>query len=138
MDIRQNDPGDLRVLIVEDESLIAMLMEDALSDLNCTVVATASSLGEALDKAASMDFDVAILDMNLNGAQACPVAELLVRRQIPFMFVTGYGAPGVPDRFRGIPVLSKPFNERDVGRALEAALKAHASVEPTGTSPARE
>lgn len=123
----QSDLQDLRVLVVEDESLIAMLIEDTLCDLNCTVVAVAANLSDALAKAAAMDFDIAILDVNLSGLPAFPVAELLLRRRIPFIFSTGYGASGVPEAFGTVPVLAKPFREADVGRALIAAMEAQAS-----------
>jgi CheY-like chemotaxis protein len=112
----------LRVLVVEDESLIAMLIEDALTDLGCVLVAVASNLKDALHKAGALDFDIAILDVNLNGQSAFPVAELLVTRGVPFVFSTGYGALGLPDAFSGAPLLSKPFEEHDVGRVLAAAL----------------
>ena len=118
----------LRVLIVEDEALVAMLIEDTLLDLDCTVVAVAHSLRAALDKASSTDFDVAILDVNLNGSASYPLAELLVRRQIPFIFSTGYGISGVPEAFRNAPLLAKPFKEGDVERALTAAIKARNSA----------
>jgi hypothetical protein len=98
-------PDSLCVLVVEDESLIAMLIEDALAELNCTVVAVASSLRDALDKASSMDFDVAIFDVNLNGSPSYPIAELLVRRGIPFIFSTGVWPHW---RARGIPRGSRP------------------------------
>lgn len=122
----QRDLRDLRVLVVEDEALIAMLLEDALADLNYEMVALASSLDEALDKAGSMEFDIAILDVNLNGLSVFPVAELLLRRQIPFVFSTGYGASGVPEEFRAAPVLAKPFREGDVGRTLQIAVERQA------------
>jgi CheY-like chemotaxis protein len=128
MDMAQSELHDLRVLVVEDESLVAMLVEDTLYDLDCTVVAVASNLSDALDKASSMDFDVAILDVNLNGSPAFPIAERLLRRKIPFIFSTGYGLAGVPEAFSRVPVLAKPFRQGDVGRALKAAIKSHAAA----------
>ena len=114
---------NLRVLVVEDEPLIAMLIEDALADLDCSVAAVASSRAEALDKASSLDFDVAILDINLGGASALPVAELLLREGIPFIFSTGYGAAGIPEAFPDVPLLSKPFRTDDIGRCLGTAMR---------------
>jgi CheY-like chemotaxis protein len=119
-----NELRGLRVLVVEDESLIAMLIEDALADLGCTLVAVASSLKDALDKAAALDFDIAILDVNLNGSPVFPVAELLAAKGVPFIFSTGYGAAGVPEEFASAPVLSKPFEHGHVGRALATARRA--------------
>jgi CheY-like chemotaxis protein len=116
-----NELSGLRVLVVEDESLIAMLIEDALVDLDCTLVAVASNLKDALDKAAALDVDIAILDVNLNGQPVFPVAELLAGRGVPFVFSTGYGAAGVPAAYAAAPVLAKPFEQADVGRALAAA-----------------
>lgn len=116
----------LRVLIVEDESLVAMLIEDAIADHNGTVAAVASTLGQALEKASTIDFDVAILDVNLNGAPSFAVADLLIQRRIPLVFSTGYGAAGIPEAWRSAPVLAKPFRESEVRLALEAAMKAQA------------
>jgi CheY-like chemotaxis protein len=129
LDTGRSEIDGLRILLVEDESLIAMLIEDTLSELNCTMVAVAATLGDALDKASSMDFDIAILDVNLNGSPSYPIAALLVRRRIPFIFSTGYGVSGVPEAFRELPVLTKPFNEGDVGRTLDAAMKLHKATE---------
>lgn len=113
----------LRVLVVEDEALIAMLIEDALEELGCTLVAVAANLTDALDKAAALDIDVAILDVNLNGREVFPVAELLASCGLPFVFSTGYGAAGVPAAFAAAPVLGKPFEQADVGRTLRLALR---------------
>ncbi len=114
--------GELRILIIEDESMITMLLEDTLADMGCQVVAVASQLDEAMEKAASLDFDVAILDVNLNGSQSYPVAEALVKRSIPFVFTTGYGAAGVPEKFRQVPLLPKPFQPGDLENAVAAAF----------------
>lgn len=124
----QSGLDGLRVFLVEDESLIAMLIEDALTELNCQVAAVASTLDDALDKVSSVAFDVAILDVNLHGRPSYPVAELLVCRRIPFVFSTGYGAGGVPAAFQGVPVLTKPFKEAEVGKALEAAITRRRSL----------
>jgi CheY-like chemotaxis protein len=113
----------LRILLVEDEALIAMLIEDALETLGCTLVAVATNLTDALAKAASLEFDIAILDVNLNGQPVFPVAELLAARGAPFVFSTGYGAAGVPDAFAAAPVLAKPFEQADIAQALAAARK---------------
>ena len=118
----------LRVLVVEDEALIAMLIEDALEGLGCTLLAVASTLKEALEMAASLDIDLAILDVNLNGQPVFPVAEVLSARGVPFVFSTGYGAAGVSDAFGTAPVLSKPFVQSDVALALAAARRGSAAT----------
>jgi CheY-like chemotaxis protein len=116
--------GDLagrRVLLVEDEMLIRMLIEDCLADLGCELVDQASSLDEALEKAGALAFDVAILDLNLDGQPTFPVAEALLERGIPFVFATGYGASAVPPPLQKVPILHKPFDQRDLERALRSA-----------------
>jgi CheY-like chemotaxis protein len=112
----------LRVFIVEDEAMIWMLIQDTLADIGCLVAGIAARLDEAIANATSLDFDLAIIDVNLNGVRAYPLAEALVNRGIPVLFVTGYGEAGVPDNFRRIPLLSKPFEQRDLERALAKAL----------------
>ncbi len=116
----------LKVLLVEDEALVAMLVEDVLAEQGCSVVAAASRLEEALAKVrdASLDFDVAILDLNLAGETTFPVAEALDRRGVPFVFATGYGAAGLPPEWRARPTLQKPFTAADVASALERAVPA--------------
>lgn len=98
-----------RVLVVEDESLIAMMIESQLEDLGHEVVATAARLREALGLARTLDVDFAVLDVNLAGELSYPVAEALQARGVPFFFVTGYGAAGLPREFADALVLSKPF-----------------------------
>ena len=111
-----------RVLIVEDESLVIMMIEDALGDLGCEVAGTAARFDEALEKAQSLAFDVAILDVNLAGRRTFPIAELLAGRGVAFVFATGYDAENLPDAVAAAPILSKPFQPRDIERALLAAL----------------
>ena len=111
----------LRVLIVEDESLVSMLIEDTLADIGCTVVSVASRLEEAMRKVSSLEFDLAILDVNLNGSETYPVAEVLARRGTPFIVATGYGPGVILESFRGAPVLAKPFGQSDLERVLAAA-----------------
>jgi len=117
-----NDLQGRRVLVVEDESMVAMLLEDNLADIGCEVVDVAFRLNEALDKANSASFDIAILDVNLNGDYTFPVAAALRQRGMPFVFATGYDASSLPGAFRGTPVLRKPFQRRDLEQALRAAL----------------
>ncbi len=116
--------GDLagrRVLVIEDESMVMMLLRDMLEDIGCVVVGSASRIAEASEKARSLEFDVAILDVNLNGEPISPVVEVLVQRGLPFVFATGYGQRGVPEPYRTTPTLQKPFQADALARALEAA-----------------
>ncbi|MBT2338428.1 MULTISPECIES: response regulator [Pseudomonas] len=115
-------PGT-RVLVVEDEGAIAMLIEEMLEDLECTVVASVARLAAALEHARSVEVDLAILDVNLAGERVFPVAEILRERNIPFLFSTGYGASGIPDEFAGIPVLHKPFSEGELQQKVGLVLR---------------
>ena len=107
-----------RVLVVEDESLVAMLIEDMLSDMGYEVVAVAARFDQALEAARTIGADLAILDLNLAGTRTDAVAEVLRARGIPFMFATGYGAAGVTAEWSHVPVVQKPFQESDLSRAL--------------------
>ena len=98
-----------RVLVIEDEVLIGMLLEDMLTDLGYVIVGTASRLEEASGLARTVNCDLAILDVNLNGKESYPVAEILAARGIPFMFATGYGERGMPPAYQNRPTLQKPF-----------------------------
>src|SRR3954470_11602529 len=111
-----------RVLVVEDELMIRMLLEDMLGELGYTIAAEAARLDEALDAAKNGQFDLAILDVNLNGQTIVPVAEALAARGTPFVFATGYGERGLPDAYRDRPTLKKPFQMDGLSRMLESAL----------------
>jgi CheY-like chemotaxis protein len=102
--------------------LIGMLLEDMLADLGHEVVAVVPRLKDALTHAQQTTFDLAILDVHLNGESAFPVAEALVGRGIPFVFATGYGERGLPDTYRSRPVLQKPFAKDDLERVLKLAF----------------
>jgi len=114
----------LRILNVEDESLVSMLLEDMVAEIGCTVAAVASDVNDAKEKLSSTEFDAAILDLNLNGARSFEVAESLARKRVPFVFATGYGRGGVPEGWPRVPVLAKPFGKRQLEWALTSALKA--------------
>jgi CheY-like chemotaxis protein len=114
--------GGKRVLVVEDELMIRMLLEGMLTDLGHTVAAEAGSIEEALSLAKQGDFDVAVLDVNLNNQPITPVAEALVKRGVPFVFASGYGQRGVPEAFRQSPTLQKPFQIEALAQAIDAAL----------------
>lgn len=113
----------LRILIVEDEMLVAMNIEDMLLDLGHEVSGMAGRLDTALALASEGSFDAAMLDVNLAGQQSFPVADLLAERNIPFLFATGYGLQGIEERHRGRPVLQKPFRMSDLGEALAALTR---------------
>ncbi len=95
-----------RILLVEDELMIRMLLEDMLGELGYTIAAEAGRVEEALQAAKTADFDLAILDVNLNGEPIGPVAEALVARGLPFVFATGYGERGLPEPYRDRPTQS--------------------------------
>lgn len=97
-----------RILLVEDEALIAMTAEDALVEAGASV-SLAMRLPLALTLATGGQFDLAILDVNLGSGTSFPAAEVLARRGIPFLFATGYGAAGLSSEFEGRPVLQKPY-----------------------------
>ena len=111
------------MLIIEDESMVAMLIEDMFGDLGWEIAGIASRLDEAMDKVSSLSFDLAILDVNLNGEESYPLAEELQRKGTPFILSTGYGTTSLPRSMQGVPVLSKPFDQSDLERALKTALK---------------
>ncbi|HEY2178547.1 MAG TPA: response regulator [Caulobacteraceae bacterium] len=112
-----------RVLLVEDEAMIAMLLEDMLADLGCEVVGPAYAVGHALELANAPEaIDVAILDVNLGGAPVFEVADALRARRVPMVFSTGYGEAGLRKQDQGAPVLGKPFRTEDLAIALRRAL----------------
>ena len=112
----------LRVLLVEDEAIIAMTAEDMLEELGCTMVATASNLAEAMDAVGREGFDAALLDINLNGVDSFPVAERLREAGLPFVFTTGYGAAGRAQGYEEVPLVTKPYQLRDLEAAISTAL----------------
>jgi CheY-like chemotaxis protein len=116
------DLAGRRIFLVEDESLIVMLIEDALADLGCEVAGVASRFDDAITKARNLAFDIAILDVNLNGLRSYPIAEIIRARGIPFVFATGYGATSVPDGLNAVPILQKPFAAPDLEQALRSSL----------------
>ena len=107
-----------RVLIVEDEMLVAMNLEDMLLELDHEVAGIASRLGPALALARDAEFDAAIIDVNLAGERSFPVADLLAERGMPFLFATGYGIQGIEERHRTRTILPKPFRSVDLETAL--------------------
>ncbi|HEY5412852.1 MAG TPA: response regulator [Caulobacteraceae bacterium] len=109
------------MLVVEDEFLIASLVEDMLADLGCEVVGPEGALAAAMKLAREEAIDLAVLDVTIRGGQVFPVAEILLERGVPFILASGYGDLALPDAFRGGPRLTKPFNAAELERALHAA-----------------
>ncbi|KAK0350600.1 MULTISPECIES: response regulator [Brevundimonas] len=115
-----------RVLIVEDESLVAMLLETILSDMGCDVIGPESNVDDGLRIASGTgELDAALLDVNVAGQEVFPVAEALKARGVPFVFSTGYGEAGLPEHWRGNPTVQKPFTEGAIRDALMKALNIH-------------
>ena len=114
----------LRVLLVEDETLVAMLLEDMVVDLGGNVIGPASRLNRALEIVGdpAIPIDIAVLDINLGGEECFPVASALAERGVPFVFSTGYGNAGLPIDWRSRPTLQKPFTQEQVTSALRRAL----------------
>ena len=108
----------MRILVVEDEMLVSMLLEDMLADFGCSVVGPAPSIAEAMPLATHAAIDAAVLDLNLGGQPIFPVADALKARGVPFVFASGYGNAGVSEAHRGAPMLQKPFRQADLEKAL--------------------
>ena len=103
--------------------MVAMLIEDMLDELGCSIVGPFAHIDEALKAARELQFDAALLDFNLNGKNTYPVAWTLRERNIPFLFATGYGSSILNSNFMGIPLLQKPFQRRDLAWALRRAVQ---------------
>ena len=101
-----------RVLLVEDEILVAMMMRDILTELGFSVIGPFSRLSEAMVAAVHDDIDAGIIDVNLGGEFVYPVADVLVARKIPFVFVTGYGVESIDSRFADVPIVKKPVQRQ--------------------------
>lgn len=119
------DLADLRVLVVEDEFLIAMIVEDVLAGLGCQVVGPVGGLEPAKQLARDESLDAAILDVNIHGGQVFPVAEILLARRVPFVLASGYGDWSLPQALQGQLRLTKPFIPADVERAMRTVCKGH-------------
>ncbi|WP_404382588.1 response regulator [Caenispirillum salinarum] len=110
----------LRVLLVEDEALVAMYVEDLLEDAGCEIVGPAPRLDAALSAIATDPMDLAILDVNLKGEQVWPAADALKARGVPYVFLTGYAADTVPGAHAGVTRLTKPLRPSDLFSTLYA------------------
>lgn len=122
----ENTPVPRRILLVEDEMLVAMLLEDMLVEAGHTIVGPVARIEQAVEAARSEPIDLAILDVNVGGEEVYPVAEALAAREIPFAFATGYGAQGLREPWQDRPALQKPFQRSDLFRMV-AELSASCS-----------
>jgi CheY-like chemotaxis protein len=111
-----------RVLVVEDEMLVLIMIEDMLADLGCKSVTSAATIDKALALIKAQVFDVALLDVNLNGNDSHPVGEALCARGVPFVYSTGTTGQNLRDGYSDRPVLKKPFKYEELAAVL-ASLK---------------
>ena len=115
------------VFLVEDEVMIRMMVADMLEELGYTVAAEAGEINEAIRLAQTIYYDLAILDVNVNGKVITPVAELINARHRPFIFATGYGSSGLPEEYRDRPALQKPFQLETLSKVIDSTLKGAAA-----------
>ena len=116
-------PGEpVRLLLVEDEALIALMLEDMVEGIGCAVTGLAPRVALGVAMAETGHFDAAILDVNVAGENVEPVADRLAAKGVPFIFATGYGEAGVPLRYRDRPVVSKPFRSDQLEAAIQKAV----------------
>ncbi|QNP45730.1 response regulator [Sphingomonas sediminicola] len=107
-----------RVLVVEDEAILAMSVEDMIHELGCVVVGPALSAADGEQLARTQALDAAVLDINMGESSSFAIATALHERAIPFGFATGYGRTGVPAEFASVPVLAKPYTGEALGEML--------------------
>ena len=121
--------ADKRILLVEDEVLIAEMVVDMLTGLGATVIGPATSLEAGLSLAGSESIDAAVLDINLRGERIDPIADLLDARGIPVLFATGYGTAAGVDR-RDAPVIDKPYTQERLATGLVRAIATRKDIGP--------
>jgi CheY-like chemotaxis protein len=139
--LSKRELSNRKVLVVEDEMMIAMLIEDMLDEFGCKLVGPATSVPRALKLIGNESIEVAILDLNLDGKDTYAIADALQQKNVPFIFATGYGTTGLRQEYGNRPVLQKPFQQKDLEMALAEALGGSDGVaglhenEESGTSP---
>ena len=117
------DLKNVKVFVVEDESLVAMQLEDMLCDLGCDIVGLAMRLNRAHEMLdAGIEVDVAILDVNIGGEKIYPVAERFRRTCVPIVFATGYGRSGVEEEWHGCPILQKPYTTEQIETSIVSLI----------------
>lgn len=120
MEARIKTLSDLRILVVEDEIMVAMMLEDMLQDFGCSAVVLAPSVEKALAAIGQNVFDGVLLDMNIHGRNTVAIAEELIRRAVPFLLVTGYGGgDSDPPLMKSAPRLQKPFDSATLAAHME-------------------
>jgi CheY-like chemotaxis protein len=120
--LSKRELSNRKVLVVEDEMMIAMLIEDMLDEFGCRLVGPATNVRRALELIGEESIEVAVLDLNLDGQDTYAIADALQSKNIPFIFATGYGSKGLRAEQVGRPVLQKPFQTKDLENALAQAL----------------
>jgi len=120
--LSRRELSNRRVLVVEDEMMIAMLIEDMLEEFGCTLVGPATTVSRALDLIAKENVEIAVLDLNLDGQDTYAIADALRQKSVPFIFATGYGSTGLRQEYGNRPVLQKPFQAQALESALAGAL----------------
>jgi CheY-like chemotaxis protein len=124
--IEEVGPKRLRILVAEDEFLVAVMLERDLRAIGCSVVGPFTSLARAMEAAHREEFELAVLDVNMNGEMVYPLADELLKRGLPFVFLTGYAATSLPERFRTLPRIAKPYElaalAREIGRIVPKAF----------------
>ena len=126
----QTTPRIFKVLVVEDEPLIAMTVIDALEGLACEVVGPASQLDQAIEMATNLDFDCAILDVNIRGRQVYPVADIVLARGAPMLLASGYGDWVLPERLKGQGRLEKPYSLEEMEAEIRVLCARVSKAEP--------
>ena len=114
-----------RALLVEDEGVVALLIESMLGELGYQVLGPVPRLSKAVKVAQDEAFDIAILDVNLNGLSSFPIANVLADKNIPYLFATGYGRRGIPAELSDTVVLQKPFRTKQLAKAIDDAIAAN-------------
>jgi DNA-binding NtrC family response regulator len=121
--LTKSKPRQVSVFLVEDETLIRMMIAGMAEELGHTVVAEAGNINDALTLARTANFEIAVLDINVAGERIEPVAEIVAGRDLPFIFASGYGTAGAPQKFRDRPILQKPFSIERFGKAIEEVFQ---------------
>ena len=117
-----------RVLVVEDESLIGMMTMDMVKELGYATLGPLTNIADARDIIDRAQFDIAVIDLNLNGKPAYPLADALYSKGVPFVFVTGYAPDSIEGRYAQVPLIQKPIPKDALANALRQQLAAQGSV----------